>query len=610
MARIPYSVQQSPTISMSPQEADDSPFAEAALYLLVIEQGSSFVFHLPAKPEVNIGRSTEADLQLQHSSVSRRHARLFWQHDALLVQDMGSHNGVRINGERVDGPRQLASGDVISVGEVLLALHRGAAAPERRPLPDLTGLRRCLAEEIERALRHQYPLALLYLDLGSAASHSGLDVTALQRHLRPLEQIAQLGDSQLAIVMPEVDEEELREQSAQLLEQLPAAARGGYALCPEDGCGADMLLLIARQAAAAAAAGSLAGAAAIPVTKAIGSHQILVADPAMMRLYDLIERIGPSPMPVLIIGETGSGKELAAAALHHHSPRRGRRLLAVNCAALPESLAESELFGHERGAFTGANTAKAGLLESASGGTLFLDEIGELSLPIQAKLLRALETRRIMRVGDTQERSIDLRIIAATHRDLDADARAGRFRQDLFFRLAAAVVSLPPLRHRLVELPMLARAFLLAARKHLGRSPLAFSGQAMARLLAHPWPGNVRELKNDMEFLAATVQEGAVELWQLPQKFGGVGPLSSAGGRAESNAKPAALRFRPLEEEIREIERKRIAEALAAAGGVQSQAAELLSVPRRTFFAKSKQYGLSPRVRKETSEDSGGGTAD
>lgn len=590
---------QSPTVSISPTRQTDPCHPDEEPYLLVIAPGSSAVFRLPSKPEVTIGRSLDVDLQLQHTSVSRRHAQLTWHDDSLWVKDLGSHNGLSINGERHEGPRPLASGDVLAIGEILLVLHRGAKRLPSSPLLDSSGLRRHLCDEIERALRYQRPLTILHLELGPTTAMSEDIATRLLARLELLDRIAVLSSTELVVIMPDRDEEELHEQIEPLLGTLPAVTRAGCSQCPADGSDPDTLLLLARRAAAASR-GSIVGPAAIPSKMAIGEHEILVADPAMLRLYELIERLGPSPIPILISGETGTGKELAAAAVHYFSPRRAHRLLAINCAAIPESLAESELFGHERGAFSGAVATRMGLLESAQGGTVFLDEIGELSLPLQAKLLRALETRRIVRIGDSHERPLDIRVIAATHRDLEAEARAGRFRQDLYFRLAAAVVNVPPLRHRIVELPMLARTFLLAARRRNGKPPLHLGAQAMARILAYPWPGNVRELKNDMEFLATTIEAGPVELWHLPPKLGGSTHLGGAAAKsgpvteaAPNSAKPP---FLPLEEELRALERKRITEALVAAGGVQSRAAELLGMPRRTFFAKTKQYGLMPAV--------------
>lgn len=209
----------------------------------------------------------------------------------------------------------------------------------------------------------------------------------------------------------------------------------GLALFPLDGGDAETLLSVSCAAAAGALPGALRRAADLCAARQVGGHSLIVIEPAMARAYDLMERLARTELPVLILGETGVGKEVAAAALHDWSPRAAKRLLSVNCAALPENLIENEFFGHERGAFSGASAARAGLLESAPGGTVFLDEVGELPLAVQAKLLRVLETRRLMRLGDTREREVDIRIVAATNRNLEAEVQAGRFRKDLLYRL-------------------------------------------------------------------------------------------------------------------------------------------------------------------------------
>jgi transcriptional regulator with GAF, ATPase, and Fis domain len=301
---------------------------------------------------------------------------------------------------------------------------------------------------------------------------------------------------------------------------------------------------------------------------------------------------------VLVHGETGVGKELAAAALHAWSPRRRARLVALNCAALPEPLLESELFGHERGAFTGAAGVKEGYLEAAAGGTVLLDEVGDCSPEAQAKLLRALETKRITRVGSTVERPIDVRIVAATNRPLEDEVAAGRFRRDLFFRLSAATVVIPPLRDRPLDLPLLARHFLGEARSRLGRPPLALTPAALALLCEHRWPGNVRELKNAMDFVAVTTGLGPVEVADLPSYLLG----RSRNGPPSRRAAPAPRIFRNLYDEIRELERTRMQEALTAAGGVRVTAAALIGMPLRTFVTKLKEHGLSgiPAARRRS----------
>ncbi|HVG61768.1 MAG TPA: sigma-54 dependent transcriptional regulator, partial [Hyalangium sp.] len=324
----------------------------------------------------------------------------------------------------------------------------------------------------------------------------------------------------------------------------------------------------------------------------LGERTVVVADSAMLRLYDLIRRLAASELPVLILGETGAGKENAAFAVHHWSRRSAQPFVAINCATIAETLVESELFGHEKGAFTGAAAPKQGLLEAAQGGTVFLDEVGELPLALQAKLLRALETRRILRVGSTKEREIDIRIVAATHRHLEQEVDAGRFRKDLFFRLSAATVVLPPLRDRPSEVGVLAERFLAAACAASGRAALSLTPETLAALGRYGWPGNVRELKHTLEYVAATVSETVVEPRHLPERI--LAPLApSKPDTAPAGAPPGSeRRSARLAEELRTVERERIAEALRTTGGVKVRAAELLGMPLRTFTYKCKQYGL------------------
>ena len=323
-------------------------------------------------------------------------------------------------------------------------------------------------------------------------------------------------------------------------------------------------------------------------TLAVGDRSVVIADPAMARLYELLERLAASELPVLVCGETGTGKEVAATALHQLSKRAARPLVSINCAAIHENLVESELFGYERGAFSGAVTAKPGLLETASGGTVFLDEIGELPSTVQAKLLRVIETNRVLRLGDVRERPIDIRIVAATNRDLVKDVVAGRFRRDLYFRLSGATLWLPPLRDRPRELPVLAEMFLREACRRQGRSAMQLSPATQRKLLAMSWPGNVRELKHLMEYVSAAIDARVVEPHHLDQQQ----PAHQAPRDLELEELPSTPQFRPLADEIRELEQTRIASALAAANGNQRAAALLLGMPLRTFVFKLKQYGL------------------
>jgi two-component system response regulator AtoC len=325
-------------------------------------------------------------------------------------------------------------------------------------------------------------------------------------------------------------------------------------------------------------------AAPPPTLLELGDRSVVVADPAMAGIYDLVRRLAASDLPVLLVGETGVGKENAALALHHWSSRRAGPFVTLNCSAIPETLFESELLGYERGAFSGANAAKPGLVEAAEGGTLFLDEIGELSAVAQAKVLRVIETHRVTRLGSVRERRIDLRVVAATNTDLTRAVAEGRFRRDLLFRLGAARVVLPPLRDRPLEIEPLAQALLAEARRRAGRPSLGISTAAMALLRAHRWPGNVRELKGAIEYAAVVAAGAAVEREDLPAEL-------TAPAAAPPIPQGAAGLPR-LADEVQEVERRRILEALARAGGVRVRAAALLGVPLRTFSDKLKRLGL------------------
>jgi DNA-binding NtrC family response regulator len=333
---------------------------------------------------------------------------------------------------------------------------------------------------------------------------------------------------------------------------------------------------------------------------ALGDREVIVADPAMARIYELLARLARSDLAVLVCGETGVGKENAAFALHHGSPRRARPFVVVNCATIPDSLVESELFGHERGAFSGAAASKPGLLELADGGTVFLDEVGELPLAVQAKLLRAVETRTISRVGGTAPYAVDFRVVSATNRDLKAEVEGGRFRRDLLYRLNVATVELPPLRERPREIAVLARAFLDEGCRRAARPVLALSQAAVHRLATHGWPGNVRELRNAMLLAAATTVGNAVDAEHLPLTPH-PGALAqpeatasvAAAYRAAASRSGAAAAPRSVAEEIEELEARRMAEALVQCNGVQVRAAERIGMPIRTFSTKAKLYGLT-----------------
>ncbi|WP_224371365.1 sigma 54-interacting transcriptional regulator [Hyalangium versicolor] len=566
------------------------PVLESA-YLLVFESDSSRIVHLPSSGEVLIGRAENAQVRLQDTAISRSHARLLVSGDEAYVADLGSQNGTLVNGERIHAPRLLISGDVISLCGVTLIFHGRTGPRTRRPPLELGRFRQRVEEELERAVRYGRPVTLVTL-----LCQEGLDdaaATAIAGQLRFIDVLGRAGNGQLLILLPEVGGEAAGTVVARLVGARGGGEwRAGFACYPSDGCDVDTLLSGARSAASAATTGQVGAAAQTFKVLKVGNASVAVADPAMLRLYALVGRLAKAELPVLVLGETGTGKELAASALHHWSSRAGGPLVAMNCAALPEALVESELFGHEKGAFSGAVSTKEGLLATADGGTLFLDEVGELSLSVQAKLLRVLDTQRFTRVGGTVEHTLNLRLVSATNRDLEQDVKAGRFRQDLYFRLGAARLWLPPLRDRKLEVPILSQKFLEEACQKVGRPRMTITAGAIEVLSAHSWPGNVRELKNLMDFIAASVSEDVLTPEPLWEAIGR--PVTSSSSLETPEPRQPAARshpeFRPIDEEIRDLERSRIQAALTAAGGNKTRAAELIHMPLRTFLTKLKRY--------------------
>jgi DNA-binding NtrC family response regulator len=316
--------------------------------------------------------------------------------------------------------------------------------------------------------------------------------------------------------------------------------------------------------------------------------KIVIREPAMKSLEQAACRVASASVNVLILGETGAGKDVIASMIHERSARSDKPFLGLNCASLPEPLLESELFGYERGAFTGALRPKPGLLEAADGGTVFLDEIGDLPMSLQAKLLRIIESREVLRLGALKPRVIDVRFIAATNHDLERNAAEGRFRQDLYYRLNSVILRVPPLRERPLEIDPLARLFLEQASARIETGEIRFSPAALAALGAHPWTGNVRELKSAVERAALLASGHVIQ----PADLGL--PSSGDGGAARRTSTPATEEHGT----VPDLERERIVHALDGCGGNQSRAAKLLGISRRTLVRKIAQLGL-PRPRSD-----------
>jgi len=322
-----------------------------------------------------------------------------------------------------------------------------------------------------------------------------------------------------------------------------------------------------------------------------GLHNMVSASEAMKEVLHLVERVAGTDSTVLILGESGTGKELIAQTIHFHSTRRRGCLLPVNCGAIPEALIESELFGHEKGAFTGAVTARPGRFELASGGTIFLDEIGDLCLPLQVKLLRVLQDRTFERVGGTRTLKADVRVVAATNQDLEALIATKRFREDLYYRLNVVPIVVPPLRQRLEDIPLLGDHFIRQFNEWRGSALTGISPEGMGLLCRYQWPGNVRELSNTIERIAILKRHGIIEPHDLPEKIRH--PQETSAGKVPTSIPVGGLN---LFHAVEEFEKRLIVEALDRTNWVKSKAAQLLHINRTTLMEKLKKKSLSQVV--------------
>ena len=311
---------------------------------------------------------------------------------------------------------------------------------------------------------------------------------------------------------------------------------------------------------------------------------LLGRSPVMIGLYKEIARVAPTRSTILIVGESGAGKELVARSIHQHSTRSAGPFVAVNCGALTETLLEAELFGHVRGAFTGAVGDRKGLWEEATGGTLFLDEVGETSPAFQVKLLRALQEGEIRRVGASRATQVDARILAATNRNLEQDVKAGKFREDLFYRLSVVTLRVPALKERRTDIPLLAERFLGMVLDREGHKQLTLSEETIRTLVAYNWPGNVRELESAIEYAVLHARGHAIVPEDLPEK------LQSAQVRAAARSPLSAL-FEDLPS-VDELERRYLLYILEVTGGNRTRAAEILGIDRRTLYRMIERYGI------------------
>jgi DNA-binding NtrC family response regulator/pSer/pThr/pTyr-binding forkhead associated (FHA) protein len=572
----------------------DSPESRDDTWYLVLSrlagETSSRVVVVPEGGELLFGRASSAALCIDHDAVSRRHALVRRRQETITIEDLGSRNGTLVNGIQIAGSRRLAPGDEITIGPASAVLATTTAIRRRLAIGSFTELEDRLAAEVDRALRYHRSLGLAMLRLDGPMEELSSYIDAIAADLRRMDFVGEYGPSEFAVVLPEADGKAL-ELVAQRLRKVKARmgvdVQIGTAVFPTDGTRSGELINAAR-ASLRGVRGGKKGERETAGKVALAGKQVIIGDPVMKQVYTLARQCAASSITVLVVGETGVGKEVVAEAVHRFSPRAEKAYVRLNCASLPESLLEAELFGYERGAFTGANRLKAGYFEAASGGTLFLDEIGELPESAQAKLLRALEQRRITRVGGTKEIAVDVRLVCATNRDLEAEMRRGRFREDLYFRISAFVIPVPPLRDRKAEIEPLAQQFCRELAVDSGQRVATITAPAMVAMLQHDWPGNVRELRNAIERAVVLSGGGSIEVEHLPDRLreGAITPRS--GGDAVDH---------DVRRKVAEVERDSVQAALDESAGNQTHAARRLGISRFALIRLMEKHGMKSAKR-------------
>jgi DNA-binding NtrC family response regulator len=561
------------------------------LFLIVVGPEGFTAFALPPAGVLRIGRGAEADIRISDSLASRDHCRLYLEGGVVEIEDLASANGTLLRNHPMQQRvrMKLALGDAVSIGATILMLRPGARVPRPvRVLPHGYFLAR-LEEECASSLRDRSPFSLVRLDVEGDVSTSRC-AGLLPSILQPSDIIGAYGPQQYELLLlrttPEVTTTLVSELGVSL-QTAGIAFRIGTAHHPIDGRSAAELLERACQGVR-------------PGTAPPGpASDIILVDPAMRELHSLAKEVAKSNINVLIVGETGTGKEILAEAVHRASPRAEGKFLSLNCAALSEHLVEAELFGYEKGAFTGATQAKPGLLETAPGGTVFLDEIGELSLPLQVKLLRVVETRTLIRVGGVTQRSVDVRFVSATNRNLAQAIESGGFRSDLYFRLNGITLAIPPLRERAEEIEPFGLRFAGEMARELGRPTPQISPDTLALLRSYAWPGNIRELRNVIHRAVLLCRSGRVITPDhLPRELMEATFVEPPTAVPYGQTPLAGASFTQSGPALESDEKRRILDVLARTAGNQTAAARLLGMGRTSFVARLNQYGIS-RPRKK-----------
>jgi transcriptional regulator with AAA-type ATPase domain len=571
-------------------EDDPAVGGEIGFHLLIMSPDSFSTVPLQKHGVLDIGRSARAAIQIDDPLASRHHARLHLG-DQTFIEDTGSANGTRVHGRVIRKGELVAinPGEGVTIGSAVLMVQQDRSRTGCRRLWSHAYFESRLEAECARGQGGENGFALARLSIEQQVPWTRL-APVFAPSISPAHVLAAYGPRDYELLVLEKSEGEAEELLARItaeLEKLGVQARTAVARFPGHGRTVDALM---ARVGALVRPGSRLDGEGVPALEVGGERGV-----SMRRIHEMAARTAVNNINVLILGETGVGKDVLARSIHQLSPRSAKLFLALNCAGIAESLIESELFGHEKGAFTGATQTKPGLLETAEGGTVFLDEVGELPVHVQAKLLRVIETREVMRIGALKPRSIDVRFISATNRDLETDVMGGRFRRDLFYRLNGISLTIPPLQERRSEIPPLARTFVTEWCRAAGRPDLDISQEVFDILVEYSWPGNIRELKNVMERAVVLCDDDQILPEHLPlgKMTSGV-PLYLDPATSTAPTRPVFVRAL---EPYKGGERQRMVDALEACGGNQTRAAAMLAMPRRTFVSKLDRYGF-PRPMK------------
>jgi two-component system response regulator AtoC len=593
-----------PTVHLSGAFGAGKTSGETTLHVTVMGPNVFATHPLPAAGALTIGRDDKADVRVLDEGASRLHARLHVEAGPLLfVEDLGTKNGTVVGDARIAPGKRvpLQIGEAVSIGFTTIMVQRRRPAVQPRRFRSHGAFEELLEDACERANSPDANFALLRFQIEGDVP-SGQVADLIGPALRTGDAAGQYAAGDYEVLLLDTSPDRARAIADDLSARMRAdglAARSVVVVYPADGRTAEALI-------------GRASALLRGDETEDGDRAPIVKSPAVREVYRLAGKAAKGQtanglINILILGETGVGKDVLAQWIHRHSPRAKGPFRALNCGALPENLLESELFGHEKGAFTGATHSVPGLLEEAAGGTVFLDEIGDMPEQLQVKLLRTISNREITPVGKRgKPQPIDVRFIAATHRDLDAAVEAKTFREDLYYRLNSMTLTLPPLRERPEEIEPLALAFLAEASgtgRDRRRAP-RISEEALAIMRGHLWRGNIRELRNVVEHALVLCEGNEITAEHLPvEKMRharlepAAAPASSTAALAAASPLPPALNLTPAEA----AERQHIIQVLADCAGSQTQAAKVLGMSRGTLIARLKRYGIKqPRAQAKT----------